>query len=439
MTILINNQKTTMKNTIKDLPKSQKEISVEISIEEMEKYMNQALDKLAKNIKLDGFRDGKVPKDIVEKQLGDAAIFEEASHDAIEKSYLEIIKENKLNPLGQPKAEITKAAPGNSLEYKIIISVMPEVKLGDYKTVFGKIEIKKIDDKTVEQEIKTLQKKKASYLTKDEPAKKGDRVEIDFETRVGGVKLEGGESKNHPLIIGQGKFISGFEDNLIGMKKDDKKEFDLVFPENYKKDLAGKKASFKVKVNLVQKVNLPEINDEFAKGLGKFEGLENLKENIKKGMIAEGEMKAKEKLRGELIDQVAEKTTVEIPEIMIESELSNMINEFKNNITQTGIEFGEYLKNVNTNLEKLKSEWQPMAEKRTKTGLVMREISLREEIKISDEEIEQKVNETLKFYPNEEELRKNMDLEKFKDHMASVLMNEKVFEILEKVAEKNGK
>ncbi len=423
-----------MKNTIKDLLKSQKEISVEISVEEMEKYMNQSLDKLSKNIKLDGFRDGKVPKGVAEKQLGDAAIFEEASQLAIQNSYFEIIKENKLNPLGQPKAEITKAAPGNSLEYKIVISVIPEVKLGDYKTVSGKVEIKKIDDEMVEQEVKTLQKKKASYITKNEPAEKGDRVEINFETRVGGVKLEGGESKNHPLVLGQGNFIPGFEDKIIGMKKDEEKEFDLVFPENYKKDLAGKKASFKVKINLVQKVNLPEINDEFAKGLGKFENLEGLKEGIKKGMTIEEEGKAKEKLRVELIDQVVEKTTVELPEIMIESELGNMINEFKNNITQTGIEFDEYLKNVNTNLEKLKTEWQPMAEKRTKTGLVMREISLQEEIKISDEEIEKRVNETLKLYPNEEELRKNMDLEKFKDHMTSVLMNEKVFEILEKIA-----
>ena len=428
-----------MKNTIKDLPKSQKEISVEISVEEMEKFMNDALDKLAKNVKLDGFRDGKVPKDVAKKRLSDDAVLAEANQLAIQSSYFEIIKENELNPLGQPKVEITKSAQGNPLEYKIVISIMPEIKLGDYKTVFGKMEVKKIDDETVEQEIKTLQKKKASYLTKNEAAEKDDRVEIDFETRVEGVKLEGGESKNHPLVIGQGKFVPGFEDKIIGMKKDEEKEFDLVFPENYKKDLAGKKASFKVKINLVQKVNLPEINDEFAKGLGKFENVEDLKKNIKKGMTIEEEGKAKEKLRSELIDQVVEKTIVEIPEIMIESELTNMVNEFKNNITQGGIEFEEYLKNVNTNLEKLKLEWRPMAEKRTKTGLVMREISVQEEIKISDEEIEQKVNETLKFYPNEEELRKNMDIEKFKDHMAGVVMNEKVFEILEKVAGENGK
>ncbi len=416
------------------MPKSQKELVVEISVDEMEKYKNKALEKIAKNVKADGFREGKVPRDIARKQVGEMAIFEEATNMAIESSYLETIKENKLNPIGRPKAEITKVADGNPLEYKIIISVMPEVKLGDYKKVSGKIEVKKIEDGRINKEIETLQKKRASYITKDEPAQKGDRVEIDFETRVGGVKLEGGESKNHPLIIGQGHFIAGFEDNLAGMKAGDVKEFGLVFPEDYKKELAGKKADFKVEVKIVQKVNLPEINDEFAKSLGKFESLDNLKKGIKEGLAHEEEHRAKEESRAKLIDQVSLKTTVEIPDLLIDSEIEHMLNEFKNNVTYSGIEFEEYLKNVNTNVEKLKMEWRTLAEKRVKTGLVMREISLKEEIKISDEEIEQRANETLKHYPNEEEVRKNIDIEKFKDHVASIMMNEKVFELLEEIA-----
>lgn len=424
-----------MKVSIKNLPKSQKEIIVEIFVEEMEKYKNKALERLAKNIKVDGFREGKVPRDIARKQVGEMAIFEEATNMAIESSYLETIKENKLNPIGQPKAEITKVADGNPLEYKIIISVMPEVKLGDYKKVSGKIEVKKIEDGRINKEIETLQKKRASYITKNEPAQKGDRVEIDFESRVGGVKLEGGESKNHPLIIGQGHFISGFEDNILGMKTGDIKEFNLIFPEDYKKDLAGKKADFKVEVKIVQKVNLPEINDEFAKGLGKFENLDSLKKSIREGLSHEEEHRAKEDFRAKLIDQVSEKTTVEIPDILIDSEIEHMLSEFKNNITYSGIEFEEYLKNVNTNIEKLKTEWRSLAEKRVKTRLVMREISLKEEIKISDEEIEQRANETLKHYPNGEEVRKNIDIEKFKDHLASIMINEKVFEVLEKIAE----
>ncbi len=423
-----------MKVQIKNLPKSQKELIIEISVEEMEKYKNKALEKISKNVKADGFREGKVPKDIARKQVGEMAIFEEATNMAIESSYLEAIKENKLEPIGQPKAEITKVADGNPLEYKIVITVMPEVKLGDYKKVSGKIEVKKIEDSRINKEIETLQKKRASYITKDEPAQKGDRVEIDFETRIGGVKLEGGESKNHPLIIGQGHFIEGFEDNLLGMKAGDIKEFNLVFPENYKKELAGKKADFKVEVKIIQKVNLPELNDEFAKSLGKFESLDNLKKSIKEGLTHEEEHRAKEEFRAKLIDQVSEKTTVEIPDLLIDSEVEHMLNEFKNNITYSGIEFEEYLKNMNTNVEKLKTEWRSLAEKRAKTGLVMREISLKEEIKLNDDEIEQRANETLKHYPNEEEIRKNIDIEKFKDHVASVMMNEKVFKLLEEIA-----
>ncbi len=428
-----------MKTEIKNLPKSQKEISVEISVEEMEKHIDKALDKLAKNIKVDGFRNGKVPINVARKQLGETAVFEEATHEAIETTYLEIIKENKLNPIGHPKADITKSALGNPLEYKIVITIVPDVSLGDYKKVSGKVEKIKIEDNRVEKELEMIQKKRANYITKDEPAKKKDRVEIDFVSRVGGVKIEGGESKNHPLVIGQGMFIPGFEDNLVGMKKDDIKEFSLVFPKDYKPELAGKNVDFKVEVKIVQKVELPEINDGLAKGLGKFESLDDLKKSIKKGIIAEEENKAKEDLKAKLIDQVSEKSEVEIPEVMIESEIENMLNEFKNNVAQTGIKFEDYLQNVNTSIEKLKTEWRELAEKRVKTGLCMREIALKEKIEVTADEIEKRVNETLKHYPNEEEVRKNIDIEKFKDHVASIMVNEKVFEVLEKIAEGNGK
>lgn len=429
-----------MKTQIKNLPKSQKEISVEIPVEEMEKYINKALDKMSKEIKLDGFRNGKVPKDIARKQLGESALFQEANRIAIESSYLEIIRENKLNPLGQPKAEITKAAPGNQFEYKITISVMPKVELWNYQEVSGKMKIREVKDEMVEQEMKTLQKKRAVHITKNESADKGDRVEIDFESRVGGVKIEGGESKNHPLTIGESKFVPGFEENLIGMKKDDVKKFNLVFPEDYhKKELAGKNVDFKVIMNIVQKVELPEINDNFAKGLGRFKDLAELKKSIKEGMSIEEKNRAKEEHRDKLINEIAKKSTAEIPDILIESELENMINEFKNNITQTGIAFEDYLKNINTDIEKLKKEWGEMAKKRVMTGLILREISIKEKIEIEDDEVEERVNQTLKFYPSEKEIREKMDMKKFKEYTTSTLINEKVFEILEKIAEKNTK
>jgi trigger factor len=429
-----------MKTRIKDLPRSQKEIVVEISAEEMGKYVDEAAEKLSRTHQFDGFRQGKVPKDVVVRHFGEQKIFEEASQIAVEKSYFKIVKENNLSPIGCPRAEIIKLAPSNPFEYKVVVSVMPEVELGDYGDILGKLEIKDIRDEEVEQEIKTLQKKRARYITKDEPAQKGDRVEIDFESRIGGVKVEGGESRNHPLIVGEGNFIPGFEDNLVGMKKGEIKEFDLTFPDNYhKKSLAGKSTHFKVKMKIVQKVELPDINDDFARSLGKFEDLESLKRSIKEGMYKEEEIRAREKLRNDLIDQVCEKASIDIPGILVESELDNMINEFKNNISQTGIVFEDYLKNVNTDVKKLREEWKCVAEKRVKSGLVMREISIREKIEVSDDEIEEEVNRVLRHYPNEEEVRKNVDIEKFKDYIAGTIMNEKVFEALEKIAEKNSK
>jgi trigger factor len=427
-----------MKNTIKDLEKSQKEIEVQLSGEEMEKYVEKATDEIAKSIELDGFRKGKVPKDVVKQKVGMEKIYEEAAHMAIEESYLEVLKANpNIIPLGQPKAEITKMAPGNDFEYKMTFSVMPSVKLEDYKKVSGKKEVKKIEDKRIEDEIEALRKRRSAFITKDEAAEKGDRVEIDFEVRVGGVKIEGGESKNHPLTVGENKFIPGFEDQLIGMKKDDVKEFELQFPEDYKEDLAGKMASFKVTMDIVQKVEMPEINDEFAQSLGNIKDLEELKANVRKSLEAEEEAHADHEFEHELIDQVVKDIEVDIPPVLIDSEVNNMIAEFKGNLSQAGMDFDEYMRNANATIEGIREEWKPLAEKKVREHLAVREIAIREDIKAEDDEITEKVNETLKYYPNEEEIRGKIDMHRFRDYIAGDILHGKVVKFLKEIAEKN--
>lgn len=424
-----------MQNTIKNLEKSQKEISVVISAEEMKKYVDKATDEISNSIELEGFRKGKAPKEFVKQKIGMEKIYEEAAHIAIEESYMEILKANpEIIPLGNPKAEITKLAPDNDFEYKMTIAVMPSVKLGDYKNISVKKEVKKIEDKQVEDEIKALQKKRSAYITKDEPAQKGDRVEIDFEVRVGGVKIEGGESKNHPLIIGEGKFIPGFEDQLVGMKKDEVKEFELKFPEDYKEDLAGKAANFKITMDLVQKVEMPEINDEFAQSFGNIKSLQELKDNIRKNMEHEEEHRAEHELEHELLDGVVKDMEVEIPDVLIDSEINNMLAEFKGNLTQAGMDFDEYLKSVNATIEGIREEWKPIATNKVKEHLAVREIALREDIKASDEEITQKVDETLSYYPNGEEIRSKIDMHRFRDYIAGDILREKIMDFLKNVA-----
>lgn len=427
-----------MENTIKDLEKSQKEISVKISDAEMQKYVEKAVEEIAKNIELDGFRKGKVPKEVVKQKVSMDKVYEEAAHMAIEESYLEVLKTNpNIIPLGQPKAEIIKMAPGNDFEYKMAISVMPEVKLGDYKKVTGKKEVKKVEDKQIEDELKSLQKRRSSYVTKDESAAKGDRVEIDFEVRVGGVKIEGGESKNHPLVLGEGKFIPGFEGQLEGMKKDEVKEFELKFPDNYKEDLAGKVASFKVTMDIVQKVEMPEISDEFAKSFGNIKDLEELRSNIRKNMEAEEEHHAENELEHKIIDQIVKDMEADIPEVLIDSELNNMLAEFKGNLSQAGMDFDEYLKNANATIEGIREEWKPLAEKKVKENLAIREISIREGIKAEEDEITKKVDETLKYYPNGEEIRQKIDMHRFRDYIAGDILRGKVVKFLKETAEKN--
>lgn len=427
-----------MENTIKDLEKSQKEISVTVSDAEMQKYVEKATEEIAKSVKLDGFRQGKVPKDIVMQKVGMEKIYEEASHMAIEETYLDILKATPdMIPLGQPKAEIVKMAPGNDFEYKMVISVMPAVKLGDYKKVTGKVEVKQVEDSRIDAELETLRKRRAAFITKDEPVAKDDRAEIDFEVRVGGVKIEGGESKNHPMIVGENKFIPGFEEKLIGMKKDDVKEFELQFPEDYKEDLAGKMAQFKVTMGLVQKVEKPELNDEFAQSLGKIKDLAELKSNIRKNMEAEAKHHAEHELEHEIMEQVVKDMEADIPQILIDSEVTNMIAEFKGNITQAGMDFDEYLKNANATVESLREEWKPLAEKKVKEHLAVREVALREKIEASDEEITEKVEETLKHYPNADEIRGKIDMARFRDYIAGDILRIKVVKYLTEIAGKN--
>lgn len=426
-----------MENTIKDLEKSQKEISVTVPAADMEKYVEKATEEIGKSIEADGFRKGKVPKDIVRQKVGDGKIYEEAAHMAIEENYIEILKSNsEIFALGQPRAEITKMAPGNDLEFKMTISVMPKVELGDYKKVTGKKKVKEVEEADIEKQVDELQKRRSAFITKDEPAAKDDRVEIDFEVRVGGVKIEGGESKNHPLVVGEGKFIPGFEDKLVGMKKDDVKEFELQFPEDYKADLAGKMASFKVTMDLVQKVEKPEINDEFAKSLG-LKDLEELKSNIRKNMEHEEEHHAEHELEHELIDQVAADLKADIPDILIDAEVGNMIAEFKGNLSQAGVEFEEYMKNANATVESLREEWKPIAEKKVREHLAVREIALRENIGATEEEITEKVDETLKYYPNADDIRGKIDMGRFREYVGGNILREKVVKFLMEIAEKN--
>jgi len=314
------------------------------------------------------------------------------------------------------------------------------IELGNYKGIEVKKHKLKVEEKEIDHSLDYLQKSRAKIITINSPAQKGNRTEIDFEVRSGGVQIENGLSKNHPLILGEGHFLPGFEDNLEGMKAGEEKEFSLKVPADWgDKRIADKNLDFKVKINIVQERQIPEINDEFAKSLGKFDSISALKENIKQGLMQEKEIFEKQRIRIEIIEKVAENSKIEVPEELVEKELENMVNEFKMSVDQFGMDFETYLTQIKATAEELKKGWKDQAVKRVKIGLCLKAIADKEKIAPTTQEIEERMNQELMRLkvppaggiPTEVG---NIDLVAFKEYTENILINEKVFELLEQEA-----
>jgi trigger factor len=419
---------------IKKLPKSQIEIKLVVPAEELEKFIILTAEEFSKDLKIPGFRPGKVPRNIVEKNVGSEKILAHAAEKAIKKSYVDYIAKNKVEAIGEPQITITKIARGNDLEYKAVVSIMPEIELGDYRKQAQGIkedQIAEIKSEDLQKELEYLQKSRAKLITVTREAKVGDRVEIDFDVLVDGKEIEGGSSKNHPLTIGENYFIPGFEENLVGMKEGETKEFNLNFPKDYhKKELAEKSAIFKVKIKLVQEKQLPEINDEFAKSLGNFENLERLKASILDGMKMEQKRKNEEKWRQDVLEKIIADVEVEIPHILLENELNKMMAEFEHNIAGMGMKFDDYLASIKKSREEIRKGWNENAGKRVKSSLALNRIAHLENIKPESSEIEEEMNKTLSYLKSQADVKNDIDAEALYNYTKNVLANEKVFQFL---------
>lgn len=427
-----------MKVDITKLPKSKIELKIEVPVEEWDEFLDEAAKELSRNLKIEGFRPGHAPAKIVEDKIGTAKILEEAAKHCVQKCYVRAIMENNIEAIGQPEISVLKVAKDNPFEFKAKVAVMPEIELTDYIKIAKEKKPKKkeeilVEDKEVEESLERLQKSRAKYMTVKREAQPGDRIEIDFETKINGVKIINGESKNHPFILGQGRFVAGFEEKIKGMKEGEEKEFSLLFPSDYyKKDLADKLVDFKVKMNLVQEQELPELDDQFAQGLGNFNSLENLRQSIKEGIGQEKEEKEKEKWRLELINKIADKSVMEISDLLIEGELKKMIEDFKIQIEQFGLGWSQYLAETKKTEDDLKKDWRNQATKRVRIGLVLREIAEKEKIEVNQNEIEEEINKFLSHYSSKL-VEKNVDIDQLKEYTYGVIKNKKVFHLLEKL------
>jgi trigger factor len=334
-----------MKIEKKDLGKSQIEVTVELTAEEFKPYILRGAEKVSMEVKIEGFRPGKAPYEVLKNTIGEMSILEEGARIAIDKTLDKVIKENVVGQIvGQPQVNIIKLAPENPMEYKMVLTMLPEVKLGDYKDLKIKQAKPEVKDEEAEKLISELREMRASEVISEAEIKDGDRVITDIGIFIDKVPVEGGQGKGAGVIIGKNYVLPGFDKKIIGAKKGDVREFSLPYPADYHdKNLAGKMAEFKVTIKEVYSRVLPEVNEDMAKGFG-LKSVEELKSNIKKSLLAEKEQKEAQASEAAMLDKIISASKFgDIPEILIKHEAEVMISELEYNVKQQGAKFEDYL------------------------------------------------------------------------------------------------
>lgn len=390
-----------MNANIEKMEDSKVKIDVTVEAEKFDKALDDVFRKNAKYFMVPGFRKGKAPRKIVENYYGKGVLYEDAFNMIVPDMFEKIIEENKLEVVSTPEIDITQMEAGEELKFVAVVTVKPEFKLGKYKGI--KLEKKDytVTDEDIENELKEMAEKNSRIVAADKrrKLKDGDTAVIDFEGFVDGVAFEGGKAEGYSLEIGSGSFIPGFEEQLVGMKYDEEKEIKVTFPEDYmSEDLAGKEATFKIKLHEIKVKEVPEIDDEFAKDVSEFDSLEELKEDIKNKMEDENASKAKFEEEENAINQVLEATELKIPKAMIESEIDMYIQNMTHELSHKGLKLKDYLDLFGMTMEKLREEYAERAEKNVKTRLILEEIFKKEELEVSDEDINKKLEEFAKAY-----------------------------------------
>lgn len=423
-----------MKTQSKKLEKSQLELVFELEVGEVEKEFEATAKSLSQEMKVSGFRPGHVPLAIVKKQIGEEVFWQEAAMAALRKAYVKYILDNKVEAIGRPEIEITKVAPNNPFVFKAKVAILPHFDLPNYSQIKAKKREIKIEEKEIEKTLGDLRKSRSIFNIVKRPAKNGDRAVINFKARLNKVVVEHGEGRDTPITIGEKKFVPGFEENLIGTSAGEKKNFSVRFPKEYfQKNMADKDVDFEVEVLRIEEIVLPLIDDAFAKTLGKFASLSELKKRLEDNLKHEAEDKEKMRYEEEILDRLLEKTTVELPEVLVESELDKIIGEIKGMVESSGGEYNAYLASIKKTEDDLRKEFRVRAEKRAKASLILRAVAQKEKINASEEEVEKEVNLALVRYQHDPEMAKKIQSEEYHSYLHGIIENRKVFDFLKNV------
>ncbi|RDU23326.1 trigger factor [Anaerosacchariphilus polymeriproducens] len=396
---------------VENLEKNMAKLTITVSAEELEKAIQGAYMKQKGKISVPGFRKGKVPRNMIEKMYGAGIFYEDAANALIPNAYEKAVEESGLDIVSQPDINVTQIEKGKEFIFTAEVAVKPEVTLGEYKGIKVEAVNVEVTDEEVEESIGQEREKNARTVTVEgRPIQDGDTAVIDYEGFADGNAFEGGKGENHPLVIGSHSFIDTFEEQLIGKSVGEDVEVNVTFPKEYhSKDLAGKEATFNVKIKEIKTKELPELDDDFAQDVSEFDTLDEYKADIKAKIIARKESEAQGKKEDEIIEKIIEGSTMDIPDPMIETQVSRMVDDFAMRIQQQGIPMEQYLQLTGMTTDALKEQMRPDALKRIQSRLVLEAIVKAENIEVSEDAVEEEIENMAKMY--------QMEADKLKEYM----------------------
>lgn len=416
-----------MKCETKQLEKSQTELVITIAPEEYQKFLERAAREISEHAAIKGFRPGHAPYEQVKSAVGEMKIYEHALEHIVRRFYTDATTEQKLDTVGMPKIELEKLAPGNDIVFKATVAILPEVKLPDVASIKAERKDAAVADADVDRVLDDVRKMRASEVIKNGAAGETDKVVVDMDMSKDGVPLEGGQARNHGVYLSEEYYIPGLQKELVGLKKDDEKEFKLTMSaDHYQKQYAGQEIAFKVKVHDVYERQLSELNDEFAKGLGQ-ETLVALRSLIKDNLTNEAKQKEEQRVEIALLDQLIDGSTIGvIPDILIEAEKDKMWFELKRGVEQQGMVWEEYLKSIKKSEDELRAGFAEHAMRRAKAGLVSRALAKEQNLAPTGAEIDEEITHIHEAYKDNAQAQENLDRPEVRDTVATLIRNRKV-------------
>ena len=426
-----------MQVTRKDISETKVKLTIELGLEELTHSKQHELQEKAKTAKITGFRKGKAPLNLIEKQLDQNQLQADVINHAINDYYGQALSAEKLRALDQPNVTIGKFVPYTELQFTAEVEIMPKIKLGDYKKIKKSPKIAKVEADEVKKVLANLSERMATKKDSSKPAKLGDDVVIDFDGKdKKGQAVAGASGKDYSLNLGSNSFIPGFEDGLVGSKSGDKKELKLKFPKDYHaENLAGTDIVFEVEVKKVQSVELPKLDDEFAKKVGPFDSFKSLQADIKTQLEDQKKQEAENALKDEIVEELVKKSTLVLPDILINDQISMLEHDFNQNLVYRGMTKEEY---ITSSSFKSEEEWRnkelkPQAERRVSVGMVLAEVADVEGIKIDEQELADRIElMKIQYKQNAEQF----DTPEMQREVASRLITEKTVDRLVELAGK---